>query len=108
MVRNQGAMEKLANSEDLKSSAVRQLSVQVRLAPQRKFEMKAKIPYNIVSAEAGKIIEKMITATSDQQAEEQWNLYVAYLEVCGWTDEELDEETLKQIDSSWQKKSDSN
>lgn len=57
-----------------------------------------RVPYEIVAIEANKIIVKMAASSSW----DYWEQYIAYIEVCGWTDWEYDLETLKRIDAAWE------
>lgn len=60
----------------------------------------ARIPYEIVAIEANRIIVRMALAPS-WEAYNYWEQYIVFIEVCGWTDFEFDQETLKRIDMSW-------
>jgi hypothetical protein len=61
----------------------------------------ARIPYDIVVIEANRIIIRMALAPAWETCD-YWDLYVAYIEVCGWTDQEFDRETLRRIDAAWE------
>lgn len=61
----------------------------------------ARIPYDIVAIEANRIIIKMVLAPS-WEAYYYWELYISYISVCGWTDQEFDAETMRRIDAAWE------
>lgn len=63
-----------------------------------------RIPYEVVAIEANSLIVKMSITSSLEKIQYYWNLYVAYIESCGWTDQEYDKETLKRINQDWQQK----
>jgi hypothetical protein len=60
-----------------------------------------RIAYDIVSIQANHILIKMIAAPI-WEANNYFDLYFSYLEVCGWTDKEFDDEMMSRIDSSWE------
>lgn len=57
-----------------------------------------KIPYDLVATEASAMIMKMFLL---DELEYGWDYYQAYIAACGWTDSELDQETLNRVDESW-------
>lgn len=61
--------------------------------------MTNKIPYELVSIEADKLIIRSLI--SELHYYKYYMLYLSFLEACGWTDKEYDEETLKRIDRNW-------
>lgn len=61
--------------------------------------MTNKIPYDIVAIEANKLIIRM--ALSKYNDFYYYQLYLTFIQACGWTDQEFDEETLKRIDKAW-------
>ena len=61
----------------------------------------ARVPYEIVSVEADRIIVRMATAPTWELAIYYWKVYLEYIEICGWSDREFDNETLKRIDAAW-------
>ncbi len=64
----------------------------------------SRIPYEIVAAEADRLIIRMVVAPTVEQVYYYWDLYVTYIEACGWTDQEFDKETIKRIDAGWFKR----
>lgn len=61
----------------------------------------ARVPYEIVAAEADRLIIKMAASLTRDRVLHYWNLYISYIESCGWTDQEYDRETMKRIDLAW-------
>ena len=57
----------------------------------------SRIPYDIVSIQANILIINMALSCSNYY----WQLYIAYIEACGWSDQEYDIETLHRIDAAW-------
>lgn len=41
-------------------------------------------------------------APSWDEATYYWDVYLGYIEACGWTDQEFDKETLRRIDRNWE------
>jgi len=60
-----------------------------------------RIPYEIVSIEAEKILFKMVLAPS-YDAFEYYDRYIVFINACGWTDREFDTETLRRVDAGWE------
>lgn len=60
-----------------------------------------RVPYEVVAIEADRIIMKMVIASSWDSAFHYWDLYLEFLDACGWSDREFDCETLKRIDAAW-------
>jgi len=60
-----------------------------------------RISYEIVAAEADRLIIRMVIASTVEQVYYYWKLYIAYIEACGWTDQDFDKETIKRIDADW-------
>lgn len=61
----------------------------------------SRVPYEIVAAEADRIIIRMVIAPTLEGMYYYWDLYIAYIEACGWTDQEFDKETIKRVDAAW-------
>lgn len=61
--------------------------------------MTNRIPYELISIEADKLIIRSLI--SELHYYKYYKLYLNFLEACGWTDKEYDEETLKRIDRNW-------
>ncbi len=61
----------------------------------------SQIPYESVAIEADRLIVKMVLATTWAQMDYYWDVYLVFLDACGWTDKEFDAETLKRIDATW-------
>jgi hypothetical protein len=62
--------------------------------------MKNKLPYDIIALEANKLIVRM--TLSKNNSFYYYELYMAYIHACGWTNTQYDEETLKRIDTNWE------
>jgi len=60
-----------------------------------------RLPYEIVAFEAERIIIKMVIAP-EWEWPEHWDTYISYIEACGWTRWEFDNETLKRVDRAWE------
>lgn len=61
-----------------------------------------KIPYDTVYPIADSLITKAIGSTDPESAFLWFDAYHAYIRACGWTDEEIDEETLRRVDNNWE------
>ena len=61
-----------------------------------------RIPYEIVAIEANRILIKMAITSSWEESYHFWDLYLEYIDACGWTDREFDRETLRRIDLNWE------
>jgi len=57
------------------------------------------IPYDVVVIQAERILMGMVLFEGTETF--WWDYYQNYLEACGWTDLEFDEETLKRVDADW-------
>jgi len=62
-----------------------------------------RVPYEIVVMEADRLIIKMATSTTWERADYYWDVYISYIEACGWTDQEFDQETIRRVDAAWRK-----
>ena len=58
-------------------------------------------PYEEVAFEADRLIVRMALASSIHLIDFYWEAYLSLLQSYGWTDLELDTETLKRIDVHW-------
>jgi len=61
----------------------------------------SRVPYENVAAEADRIIVKMALASTWERAIYYWDMYIEYIESCGWSNQEFDNETLQRIDVAW-------
>lgn len=61
-----------------------------------------KVPFKTISLEIDRFISKMVMALDWSQSFYWWEQYNIYLESCGWSDFEIDQELLKIIDESWE------
>lgn len=59
-----------------------------------------RVAYDIVAIEANRLLMKMITS-SDGDPFFYWDLYIDFINACGWTDQEFDQETLRRVDAGW-------
>jgi hypothetical protein len=59
-----------------------------------------RLPYELVSIEADKILMKMVCAPN-WRAHEYFERYLLFITACGWTDLEFDNETLRRVDAAW-------
>lgn len=55
--------------------------------------------YVIVSSEP--LLRDITHATSIYDIIEKSKIYLSFINACGWTNQSLDNETLKRIDNSW-------
>lgn len=62
-----------------------------------------RVPYDIVSVEANRIIIRMAVASSWEESYYYWDLYYSYINNCGWSNKDFDKETLLKIDATWEK-----
>jgi hypothetical protein len=69
--------------------------------------MTIRIPYEIMAFEAERILMQGLLGTNDDLLE-AYERYVDYIEACGWTEREFDEETLKRVDHNWDTNSQAN
>ena len=60
-----------------------------------------RIPYELVALEADRIIVRMVLSPNLRMVDYYWDLYINFITACGWTDRELDKETLRRIDANW-------
>jgi len=60
-----------------------------------------KIPFEIVSLNAEKLIRSVVKSTDSKERDYYLSAYNAYLKSCGWTPTEFDAEQLRRIDKSW-------
>lgn len=63
-----------------------------------------RIPYDIVAIEANKLTNKMMTATTPEQLNKYYELYVQYLTATGWDPISFDQETARRVDEDWEDK----
>ncbi len=61
-----------------------------------------RVPYELVAIEADRLIVRMAVAPTPRQASYYWDLYIVYIEACGWTDREMDLETMRRVDAAWE------
>lgn len=60
-----------------------------------------RIAYDIVSIEVDRLLIKSVTARTPKRSQYYWSEYISYLEACGWTQQEFDEESIRRIDLAW-------
>jgi hypothetical protein len=63
--------------------------------------MSHKVPYDIISVEANKLLQKMAITHDLKTISYWWDIYVSLLEASGWTPIEFDQETAKRVDAGW-------
>jgi hypothetical protein len=61
-----------------------------------------RIPYDIVAMQVDHFIIRMAASRSMEQAYYYRSMYTSFLEGCGWSDLEFDNETSRRIDLSWE------
>ncbi len=61
-----------------------------------------RIPYDIVAIEANKLTHKMLTATTPEQLNKYYDLYLQYLKATGWDPVSFDQETLNRVNKNWE------
>lgn len=60
-----------------------------------------RIPYDVVVIEADRLILRAVVSKTLDRAVDYWNQYLSYIESCGWTNREFDNETLRRVDAGW-------
>jgi len=60
-----------------------------------------KILYEQVMIEGDKILFGIKPSASIEEVIFNWNDYINFINACGWTNQELDEEILKRVDKNW-------
>lgn len=60
-----------------------------------------KLPFDLISAEANKLLDKAIFGRTEEEVHEAYETYVAFLEASGWSVPEFDDEALRRIDEGW-------
>lgn len=60
-----------------------------------------KLPFELISAEANKLLDKAISSKTEEEIHEAYDIYMAFLEAAGWSVAEFDDEALKRIDEGW-------
>lgn len=60
-----------------------------------------KLPFDLISAEANKLLDRALLAKTEEEVHEAYNTYLAFLEASGWTVPEYDQEFIKRIDQGW-------
>lgn len=58
-----------------------------------------KIPYDLIAIEADKLISRMVLSSEEKN---YYELYLLYINACGWSEKDFDRETLSRIDSAWE------
>lgn len=61
-----------------------------------------RVPYELLSLEVDKLLNKMVNAPQGEITIYK-SKYLKLINNFGWTDFEYDQETLRRIDSSWEK-----
>jgi hypothetical protein len=61
-----------------------------------------RIAYEIVAVEAEKLFNKVVSARNQEEVFQKYKDYTDYLEACGWSVAEYDQEQLKRIDTDWE------
>lgn len=60
-----------------------------------------RISYEKIILEADRIITRMALSSNSDIAAYYWKEYTQYITACGWSNEELDNESLKRLEASW-------
>ena len=60
-----------------------------------------KVPFELVSIESDKILNKILETKDHDEANDLYQQYFDFLKKCGWTEEEFDKATLEFVDKSW-------
>lgn len=60
-----------------------------------------RVPFEIIVEEADRLILKMASAKNMEDRVYYWDAYLSYLELCGWSNQQLDRELLNRIDAAW-------
>jgi len=60
-----------------------------------------RIPFELVNYHANLFLTRLALADSKTESEYYRDLYFAYIDSCGWSDIEFDQELLRRIDDSW-------
>ena len=61
-----------------------------------------KIPYELIAIEADRLVIKAVIALDSETSNYWWQQYTEFLDTCGWSTIEFDEEMLKRIDRVWE------
>lgn len=64
----------------------------------------ARVPYEMVTIEADKLLDKVFSAKDTVEMYELYGHYLDYLRACGWSEEEYDRETLRRVNLGWEEK----
>ena len=60
-----------------------------------------RLPYETIIIEADRLMMLMASTQDEQEAFNWFHFYIEFLESCGWTDQEFDQEILRRIDEAW-------
>ena len=61
----------------------------------------SRIPYEIISEEAYRLFDKASTCP-DWNRDYYLDMYVNIIKCSGWTDKDIDEETVRRVDLYWE------
>ena len=60
--------------------------------------------YEVVEDYANKLADLAAMSSNPEGRVFYWDLYIYYLNCCGWTEEDFDAEVLKRISDTWEVK----
>lgn len=60
-----------------------------------------KIPYDLIAIQADRLVIKAITSPDRKTSHYWWQQYISFLETCGCSTIEFDQEMLRRVDHIW-------
>lgn len=55
----------------------------------------------MVALESNKILQKFLAANEPVESSKLYDEYIQYLNACGWSLEDFDQEMSKRVDADW-------
>jgi hypothetical protein len=62
-----------------------------------------RVPYEYVALEVNRYLIKAVVSKTSESRWYWWDQYLCYLDACGWTDRDFDNETLRRIEIEWER-----
>lgn len=59
-----------------------------------------RVSYHLIAIQTAKLISNFAMAPSYER-HERWNDYLTFIEACGWSDNEINNMILQEVDNSW-------
>lgn len=63
--------------------------------------MPHRISYDVMAPQAEVLFQKVVAARTPEEMDARYKDYITYIEACGWTVQEYDNEQLKRVDMGW-------